>query len=236
MIPQTLFETVRRADRDRFSGAIFAPAALRERLILLYAFNHELARAREVASDPTIVLIRLHWWREVVEGAERAHEVAAPLRQALDAGWFDPADLAALIDAREAEAEPIPDQAGFMTYARGTAGKLMRIAGKVLGADDPALDDLGTGYGIAGILRSAPALAARGRNLLPQQSDIPALVAEARALLTAAAPQAALPAILPCVLARRDLARFSRGALPAVRPRGLGDRLALIRAGLAGHI
>ncbi|HET9148702.1 MAG TPA: squalene/phytoene synthase family protein, partial [Acetobacteraceae bacterium] len=85
MIPQSLFETVRRADQDRFLGAIFAPAALRERLILLYAFNHELARAREVASEPAIALIRLHWWREVVEGAARAHEVASPLRRALEA-------------------------------------------------------------------------------------------------------------------------------------------------------
>ncbi|HET9148508.1 MAG TPA: squalene/phytoene synthase family protein, partial [Acetobacteraceae bacterium] len=198
--------------------------------------NHELARAREVASEPAIALIRLHWWREVVEGAARAHEVASPLRRALEAGWFDPADLLALIDAREAEAEPIPDQAAFLAYARGTAGRLMRVAGKTLGADDPVLDDLGAGYGIAAILRSAPALAARGRELLPERADIPELTAEARGLLSARAPKVALPAALPCVLARRDLDRIERGAAPASRPRGLADRLAVIRAGLSGHI
>ena len=72
----------------------------------LYAFNHELARAREVVSEPPLALIRLQWWREVVEGAYRRHEVAEPLRAAVDAGELDRGDLLRLIDAREAEAEP----------------------------------------------------------------------------------------------------------------------------------
>ncbi len=56
-----------------------------------------------------------------------------------------------------------------------------------------------------------------------------ALLADARA---AAIPRPALAAILPAVLARRDLARW-----PAVAvPRRLGDRLAVILAGLTGRI
>jgi phytoene synthase len=234
-----LFELVRKHDPDRFLGAMFAPPAFRERLILLYAFNHELARAAEVASQPMIALIRLHWWREVVEGAARAHEIATPLRAALDAGWFEADDLAALIDAREAEAAPIPDDAAFLAYVRGTAGRLARIAGKALGADDAALENgaverLGTGFGITGILRAVPALAAIGRHVLPEDADRQALLGEARVLLSGGAPKAALAAVLPAVLARRDLARLSRGE--PMRPRGLADRLAVIRAGLAGHI
>jgi phytoene synthase len=228
-----LFDIVRRHDPDRFLGAVFAPAARRERLILLYAFNHELARAMEVASQPMIALIRLHWWREVVEGAARAHEIAAPLRAALEAGWFDAGDLTALIDAREADVEP-GDQAGFLAYVRGTAGRLARIAGKTLGADDRAVEDLGAGYGITGILRAAPVLAALGRNILPPEAGRTDLLNEARRLLATEAPKAALPAVLPAVLARRDLARLARGQ--PMRPRGLADRLAVIRAGLAGHI
>ena len=229
-----LLEVVRRADPDRFLGAMFAPAALREQLILLYAFNHQLARAREVASEPMIALIRLQWWREVVEGAARAHEIATPLRAALDAGWFKADDLTALIDAREAEAEPITDEAAFLAYARGTAGRLARIAGKVLGVDDTAVEHLGTGYGITGILRAASALAVLGRHSLSEGIDQQALLAEARRLLGSTAPKPALAAVLPAVLARRDLRRLMRGE--AMRPRGLADRLAVIRAGLAGHI
>ncbi len=234
MVDPRLFERVRRHDPDRFLGAMFAPAGRRERLILLYAFNHELARAAEVASQPVIALIRLHWWREVVKGAARSHEIATPLTAALNAGWFETTDLAALIDAREAETAPIADDAAFFDYVRGTAGLLAKIAGKALGVEDEAVERLGTGYGITGILRAAPALAATGRNLLPERADRQALLAEARNLLAGTAPKPALPSVLPAVLARRDLDRLMRGE--ALRPRGLADRLAVIRAGLAGHI
>src|ERR1700753_3370412 len=102
----TLGQMVRRHDPDRFFTALFAPEARRETLFLLYAFNHELARAREVASEPTIALIRLHWWREVVEGTARRHEVAGPLGEALAAGALRRESLLAMVDGREAEAAP----------------------------------------------------------------------------------------------------------------------------------
>src|SRR5690349_13344758 len=96
---------VQRHDPDRFLTALFAPAERRDALFTLYAFNHELARAREVVSEAPLALIRLQWWREVVEGADRRHEVAEPLRAALAAGALRAADLLAMIDAREAEVE-----------------------------------------------------------------------------------------------------------------------------------
>ena len=61
-------EVVRQHDPDRYFTALFAPAARREALFVLYAFNHELARARESVRQPMAALIRLQWWREVVEG------------------------------------------------------------------------------------------------------------------------------------------------------------------------
>src|ERR1700744_5701241 len=97
---------VRRHDPDRFLTALFAPPDKRDALLTLYAFNHELARAREVVSQPPLALIRLQWWREVVEGPQRRHEVADPLRAAIEREELDRDDLLALIDAREIEAEP----------------------------------------------------------------------------------------------------------------------------------
>ena len=70
------------------------------------ADNHELARAREVVSEPPLALIRLQWWREVVEGAYRRHQVAEPLAAAIEAGALDREPLLAMIDAREVEVEP----------------------------------------------------------------------------------------------------------------------------------
>lgn len=229
---------VRRADPDRFLGALFAPRPARRWLLVLYAFNHELARAREVASAPPLALIRLHWWREVVEGAAREQPLARLLRQGIETEAFDPAELAALVDAREVEAAPIADIAGFLAYARGSSGGLARIAGRVLGVADAAvlaaLEDIGTGYAIAGILRAAPALRAVGRDLLPQDGTDPAVLAGiAESLLRRRVPRIAVPAALPGVLARRDLARLRRGDWRAGR--GMGDRLAAIAAGLRGR-
>ncbi len=240
---------VRRHDPDRFLTALFAPAEKREALFLLYAFNHELARAREVTSEPTLALIRLHWWREVVEGTRRRHEIAGPLGEALDAGVFAAADLLPLIDGREAETEPsIPTIAEFRSYVLSTAGGLAAAAGGVLGADAATrfrLRTLGGAYGVAGVLRSRFALARQGRCLLPEDflggqglaldtvrhhpeaADVGGLAAIGRMMLAEGAggfPRTVIAAALPAVLARRDLVR-----LP-VAARGIGDRLAVVAA------
>jgi phytoene synthase len=226
-----LLRLVQRTDPDRFFCSLFAPQPQREILLLLYAFNHELARAREVASEPTLALIRLTWWREVVDGAPKKHEIATPLSAAIAAGAFSKADLAALIDAREAEAEPeIPDFDSFMIFARSTAGRLARIAGKLLGEDSAAIEDLGTAYGISGIMRAAPFLRRQNRSLLPADGTPETkLVDAARNLLRAKPPAAARAAWLPAVYAKRDLGK-------PFQPHGLGDRLAVLRAAITGRL
>ena len=166
-------EIVRRHDPDRFFAALFAPADRREALFTLYAFNHELARAREVVREPMAALIRLQWWREVVEGARRRHEVAGPVGEALDQGRLHAGDLLAMIDGREAETETVETLEDWKAYVRATAGGVAVAAGRVLGGSGAmlaALRDLGAAYGVAGVLRSVPALAQQGRCMLP--SDV----------------------------------------------------------------
>ena len=72
-------EAVRQHDPDRFFTALFAPADKRDALLALYEFNHELARARAMVSEPHLALIRLHWWREVLEGTAKRHPLAEAL-------------------------------------------------------------------------------------------------------------------------------------------------------------
>jgi phytoene synthase len=246
-----LGDLARRHDPDRFLCALFAPAERRELLFLLAAFNHELARAREVASEPMLALIRLQWWREVVEGARRRHPVAEPLRVVLDEGRLAAGDLLAMIDAREMEVEEqIPDLRAFEAYVGGIAGALAVAAGRVLGGDAATLGRLrrlGAAYGVASVLRSQATLARRGRCLLPvdllaengsgfhealeRPDGAPVRAARrrlgsmARSWLDEARgdfPAGIVAAALTGVLARRDLRRES----VAVQ-RGLGDRLAV---------
>ena len=214
-----------------------------------------------MTDEPGLALIRLQWWREVVEGARRRHEVATPLGAALDAGTLHPPDLLALIAAREAEADPsVPTRAAWEAYVRGTAGTLAMAAGRALGAAPallPRLRALGTAYGVAGQLRSVRSLARQRRCLLPEdmlgqqgigphdviaRPDLPAL----RPVLLELAgwgqqqlreaggwlPRAALAAALPAVLARRDL----RHPGQAAGARGVGDRLAVVIAAAARRV
>ena len=239
----------RKHDPDRFFCALFAPPEPREALFALIGYQHELGRAREAASNPMAAAIRLQWWRDALEQPRR-HEVATPLRNAMAAGLLDPADLLAMADAREAELEEegIPSRAALGAYLRGVHGGLAVAAGRMLGAAGPelaALQAVGAAHGLAALLRATPALAARGRCLLPLD-----LLAEAGLTLHEAMaapgrlaplirqlaqppvparpwPSALIPAALPAVLARRDLARLAHGR-PARR--GTADRMALLLA------
>ena len=252
----TLADTVRRHDPDRYFTALFAPAARREALFTLYAFNHELAHAREAAlREPGLALIRLQWWREVVEGTARAHEVATPLAALLADGTIPRAPLLSMIEMREAEATDAPETlSDFLDLMRKGPGALAVAAGHVLGAPEPRLEAVGAAYGAADALRNVAAFARQGRCALPadvlaqaglvpeaaisdpeavRAAATPALAAAARALLgpRAAVARGALAAALPGVLARRD---FSRAAPTAER--GAGDRLAVLWAAVMGMI
>lgn len=252
---------VRRHDPDRFLATLFAPAGVRETLFVLYAFNHEIARALEVTSEPAVALMRLAWWREVVEGAIRYHEVATPMASLLASGRLARDSLVTLIEARENEVSPdYPTVAAWRAHLIAAAGNLAVVAGRVLGQDQaaPALAHFGAAYGAAGVLRSIPFQARLGRVLLPADllaghglspAEVaaaplsPALLPVRRALAAEALswlaearthplPHAALPAALPAVLARRDL----RHPTAPARPRSLAARLALFRAALFGRI
>jgi phytoene synthase len=251
---------VRRHDPDRFLTALFAPPERRDALLALYAFNHELARAREVTGEPPLALIRLQWWREVVEGEPKRHEVASPLSAAIASGALKPADLLAIIEARETEVygnfETVADWRGWLLAG---AGGLTVAAASALGAPTPeALRPFGAAYGVAGLLRATGVLASQRtcflpRDLLarhglspealiddpgsqPARAALNDVVQEGWALLADArrdgVPRKAVAAALPAVLARRDLERWPAVAMP----RRLGDRLAVVFAGMTGRL
>jgi phytoene synthase len=254
---------VRRHDPDRFLTALFAPADRRQALLTLYAFNHELARAREMVSEPPLALIRLQWWREVVEGEGRRHEVATPLAEVVAAGTLQPTLLLPLIEAREAEAYgDFATQSEWQAWLLDGAGGLAVAAAASLGAPAPEIfRPFGAAYGVAGLLRASGVLAAQGRCLMPRdllarydltpeafihdpgraQGATPARAALAE---VARVGRAMLEEIRVVTVPRSAIA----AALPAVLarrdlrrwpnvsvPRGFADRLAVTLVGLTGR-
>jgi len=251
-------EAVRQHDPDRFFTALFAPADKRDALLALYEFNHELARARAMVSEPHLALIRLHWWREVLEGTAKRHPLAEALSRCLDDGSLDAGDLMGLIDAREVEAEAeIATVSDWFWYLMNSAGGLTAAAARLLGAEGPdALRPLGAAYGVAEILRATPALARQGRCLLPAdvlaeyglspagvvsgEDAAPAirdLAAKGLALLRPERlGRRAIAAALPAVLARRDLLRLRATAAGPGPGRGIGDKLSVAWAAWRGRV
>ena len=216
---------VRQHDPDRFFTSLFAPADRREALWALYAFNHELVRAREAVREPMMALIRLQWWREVIEGARRRHEVADPVRDAIDAGALRQTDLLALIAAREADPPDTDEQ--WIGHVEATAGALAGASGYALGATrlDP-IRAAGAAYGAAGVLRNRAFAGEQRPTALPEAGA--QWLREAR---RERIPRQALAAALPAVLAARDLRRAN-----PVRDRGVGDKLAVALAARTGRI
>ena len=248
---------VRHHDRDRFQTVLFAPAARREALFALYAFNYEIARARETVTEPALGRIRLEWWRENVaglyaEGPLRRHPVIEALAAAVRGHGLSRAHLDRLIDGREADFDDRPpaDIADLEDYAEGTSSSLVLLALEVLGVGHPAALEagrhVGVAYALAGLLRTLALRGSGARPIIP--ADIAArhgldpdgaaplqgspalaaavdeIAATARAHLQSAralrfgVPRAALPALLPAVIAGRSLRRLDRAHCDPLSP------------------
>jgi phytoene synthase len=178
---QTDFEhcstLVREADRDRYLATLFAPAAQRDALNALYAFNIEIARVREKAREPMPGEIRLQWWREALvgerDGEAAAHPVAAALRETLARYNIAGDRLIALIDAHAFDLydEPMGTLGDLENYAGKTESALFAMAAEILGwpgaAETALTRQAGIAYSIAGILRALPVHAARRQLYLP---------------------------------------------------------------------
>ncbi|MEM9392377.1 MAG: squalene/phytoene synthase family protein [Pseudomonadota bacterium] len=206
-------ELVQRSDPDRFLAAMAAPVPVREILFPIYALNVEVSRAPWVTQEPMIAEMRLQWWRDALEELSqgkppRAHEVVAPLAKALG-GSADWEALDRFVAARRWDiyGDPFEDPAHFEAYLDDTAGGLMWFTTKALGAE-PGLEASVRGYGwasgLAGFLRAAPELTARGR--------VPLLDERPTALAALAAT-----GLARCAEARRVAKSVPKTVRPALR-------------------
>jgi phytoene/squalene synthetase len=224
-----LADEVRRGDPDRWRAAMLAPAAARPGLFALYAFNLEVARAPWVASEPALAAIRLAWWREALDEiydgrAPRRHPVVGGLAEAVAAGDLPRRLFEGMIDARVAEVEgPAADVAAVEGYVDHTAGHLMELAARHLGAEGAALPvvrDFARGAGTAALVTALPELRARGRDPLPEEADVAALARDGLAAIARArahrgrVPAVAAPALLAGWQAEGLLRQAAAGRSP----------------------
>ncbi len=169
---------LRAGDCDRWLSCLFAPASARPHLHALFAFSLDVARVRDIVSDPMPGEIRFQWWRDALEGEGRgdiaAHPVASALLNTVNVCKLPRAALTNLVDARTFDLydDPMPGLRQFDGYCGETSSALIRMASLILnrGEDPGGIDAAGHGgiaYAIAGLLRALPWHAARGQCYLP---------------------------------------------------------------------
>jgi phytoene synthase len=237
---------VRGQQPDRYRATLFAPAAAREALFALYAFDHEIGKVRHVVSEPMAGLIRLQWWRDALAApAPPVHPVVGALRSALDQSAVDRAGLEGAIDARERELEerPPPDLAALERHLAATSGAIVQAALEVLGTTGQAArvagERIGVVVGLAELLRALPADLAHGRSLLPMAELArhglqPGSLADAAAGLDPVIVRLAARGAAQLDSARALRRQVPRAALPALLAGSLAGAY-LQRLGRARH-
>ncbi len=225
-----LDDLIRRVDPDRWLTSRFiGDAAARGDVVALYAYDHELARARRVATSPLMAEIRLTWWREALDeifegGPARRHPTAEALAAAVRRRDLPRAPLEAMIDGQiEALEAAALDAAGTAAWADAVEGSLAEAAAIVLDPTAPAeaARPAGRAWGLALLLRAG--LAPRETLAEPLRMALAEARAAARSLGVAA-----LPAALPARLARFELA--------GAKPGPLARRVALVLASATGRL
>ncbi len=169
---------VRAADYDRWLSGLFAPAALRPHLYALYAYSLEVARVRDIVSEPMLGEVRHQWWRDAINGQARGavggNPVAAAVLDTMARFKLPAKALVDLIDARSFDLydDPMPTQGDLEGYCGETSSILMRLGAIVLTeGDEPkgadAVGHAGVAYAMTGLLRALPWHEARGQVYLP---------------------------------------------------------------------
>lgn len=205
-------EIVAKGDPDRFRAVMSVPVPARERLLPLFAFNVEVARAPWVTEEPLIAEMRLQWWRDALDeiaegGVVRRHEVVDPLADLIRNVGVPVAVLHAMIDARrwDIAREAFDDWTAFDAHIDATSGGLVWAGAMALGAPEvleAPCRDAGYAIGVANWLLAVPALEAAGRMPLPdgRPEAVRELALRARARLQDARRTdfaAATPALRP---------------------------------------
>lgn len=213
---------VRKADPDRYLSTLYAPEDRRGALFALHAFDAEIARVRDLVSEPMPGEIRLQWWRDVLAAEPEAaagHPVAAPLSAAIRHHRLPVQTFLDYLEARTFDLydDPMPGRIELEGYCGETSSAIVQLAALVL---DPVeamrhaalAGHAGCALGIARLVRLMPFHRARG------QCYVPAQVLSATGLdregFLAGTDAIAMAAVVSAMtaLAREHLAAFRRDA------------------------
>lgn len=224
-----LDDLVRRGDPDRWlaSRLIDDPQA-RADVIVILAYDLELARAPRRASNALIGEIRLTWWREALDeifggGEVRRHPTALALADVVQRHGLDRAQLEAMIDARYVELDKRAlGPAELTAWAADTAGAVARIATRLLDPKSPSAASASAASAWA--LAQSPKL-----GLADAVQARPTVQAALRAHRRA-------PALSPAAFPAAAVGALAMSALRPTKSSEFGKRARLLWSALRGRV
>ncbi len=159
-------DMVRNRDHDRYLCALYAPDKARDGLIVLLAFNNELAEVNDKVSEPMLGEIRLQWWRDAIEdlykGTVRKHPVSQAMDEVGIIKGVDKALLLSLIDARVNDlyneqaksSDELISQVGAIAGDLHFAMGCLLVEGGLAGQEMKSLRAVGTAWGLLGLIKA----------------------------------------------------------------------------------
>lgn len=138
---------------DRELALLHMPSGLRDSFAALFAIDEAMGDVVARSTEPQLGRIKLAWWREQLEGLDRAPPPAEPrlagvARHLLPAG-IKGTDLAGL----EAGWATLFDEQIEPRLVAERGSLLFALGGRLLGSADPRLTDAGALYALASVAR-----------------------------------------------------------------------------------
>lgn len=152
-------DNLKNFDKSSYLACLLMDDAHRLPIAVLYAFNAEVARIRNMIREPLPGEIRLQWWREVTaENARKDEASANPFSNALNQVIeqydlsrvsFDGYCRARIFDLYD---DPMPDFATYEGYCGETASILLQLSCQIISQEHAKAATDASGH--AGVARS----------------------------------------------------------------------------------
>ncbi len=169
-------QEVRSNDHDQFLCGLFAPEKHQNSFYALHVFEMETARIRDLVNEPHLGLIRLQWWRDLVDGVyaggnERvengSHKEIVSLFSRKE---IDKSILERYFNARSFDMEDRAhdDLGALLRYGEATAGAINQMKENVMDLPvSQAALEMGKAQALYRLLRSLAYQARSGRCKIP---------------------------------------------------------------------
>jgi 15-cis-phytoene synthase len=136
-------DKVAQADRFDYYSALFAPTHLRDDLLVLYAFWHEVSEIVDECREIQVARLKLTWWQEEVERlyqGQARHPIASALAPVVERRRLPKTAFLELIDGfvdRVGVSQYVTHEA-WRDQARRTRGRLALLVGRLCDEHDAA--------------------------------------------------------------------------------------------------